>query len=710
MTRRVDILRTLDHIDPRACDYEEWCDVGMALHAEGFSISDWDAWSARDAARYHPGECEKKWSSFDTSRGITGGTLVHIAKSKGAKVVYADDGENYVFGWDMTEAVVPGDDIRIVNPDYTEPEEIPDKVDATPQEQLTRYIETLFKPGEYIGFTTSAYIQDEKWKPNGCTCMTREKLLERLKNSKNSKNSESPLEYALSSSIDEEAGAWICANPTDGKGRKNENITDFRYTLAESDNIEPEAQLGIIRKMKLPCAAIVSSGGKSIHAIVRVDAEDEREYRKRVDELHKILNANGFVVDKQCKNPSRLSRMPGVKRGERMQVLIDTNCGMASWGEWYEWVQDSSDDLPGIETWDDLADNLPDLAPELIEGVLRQGHKMLVSGPSKVGKSWLLIELARAIATGGDWIGFRCKQGHVVYVNLEIDRASFLHRIADLDAHMAEQHGMMDGEARKNLHVLNLRGHAASISTLAPRIIRKVQKMGVDVAAIIVDPLYKVMGGADENAAGDVAQFLNVFDHIAETVGCSMVYCHHFSKGAQDGKRTLDMASGSGVFGRDPDASLAIEPVNVYAPDDESSAWRVSFTLREFREPAPVEMWFKWPCHTVDIDIAELEREAREERSEKVTERNRNAASKARENINAALEKAAENVIAQGEPTTIRNLLTMLPAKVNGSNVSEKKLRKWLDSKQSPWCVAHYDRDLKIAVFDPSEDEIRAGF
>lgn len=704
MSGKIDVLATLNALDPSVCDYEEWCNVGMAIHAEGLSVADWDAWSRRDPTRYHPGECEKKWKTFGRERGITAGTLAHIARSKGVKPAHVDDGDNYVFGWDMKEAVVPGEQIRIVNPEYTEPEDIPESTEIEPKNQLAKYLQALFKPGEFVNYTTEAY-QDEsgKWKPIGGISMERDKLLARL-------NDKKDLETALSSSLDANAGAWICANPLDGKGRKNENVTDFRYTLAESDELEPEAQLGIIRKMKLPCAAIVSSGGKSVHAIVRIDAENLHEYQERVDELHKILNGNGFKCDKQTKNPSRLSRMPGVKRGDKQQVLIDLNCGMQSWHEWYEWVQDLADDLPDIETWDDLADDLPELAPELIAGVLRQGHKMLVSGPSKVGKSWLLIELARAIATGTDWVGFDCKQGHVLYVNLEIDRASFLNRINDLDKHLAERFGRMDVKSRKNLHILNLRGHAASISTLAPRIIRKVQKTGLDVSAIIVDPLYKVMGNADENAAGDVAQFLNVFDHIAETVGCSMIYCHHFSKGAQDGKRTLDMASGSGVFGRDPDASLAIEPVRAEAPDDESSAWRVSFTLREFREPAPVTMWFKWPCHTVDEDIAELEREASEKRSEKASERNRSAASNAHENINGALRVAADRLAEQGQKTTLKNLLTMLPAKVNGGEVNEKKLRKWLNSNESPWCVAHYDKNLKIAIFDPSEDEMLSGF
>lgn len=39
-------------------------------------------------------------------------------------------------------------------------------------------------------------------------------------------------------------------------------------------------------------------------------------------------------------------------------------------------------------------------------------------------------------------------------------------------------------------------------------------------------------------------------------LGCAVIYCHHHSKGAQGGKRSMDRASGSGVFARDPDALI----------------------------------------------------------------------------------------------------------------------------------------------------------
>ena len=61
--------------------------------------------------------------------------------------------------------------------------------------------------------------------------------------------------------------------------------------------------------------------------------------------------------------------------------------------------------------------NLPELAPPLIEGVLRQGHKMLIAGPSKAGKSYGLIELCCAIAEGREWLGWKSTKGKVLYTD-----------------------------------------------------------------------------------------------------------------------------------------------------------------------------------------------------------------------------------------------------------------------------------------------------
>ena len=88
---------------------------------------------------------------------------------------------------------------------------------------------------------------------------------------------------------------------------------------------------------------------------------------------------------------------------------------------------------------------------------------------------------------------------------------------------------------------------------LAPKLIRRAQKK--NYIAVIIDPIYKVLTG-DENSADQMAHFTNQFDKIATELGSSVIYCHHHSKGTQGNKKSMDRASGSGVFARDPDALI----------------------------------------------------------------------------------------------------------------------------------------------------------
>ena len=66
----------------------------------------------------------------------------------------------------------------------------------------------------------------------------------------------------------------------DGNGCKNDNVTDYRYALVESDTVDIEIQNAIIRELELPVACLVYSGGKSIHAIVKIEAGNYEEYRQ----------------------------------------------------------------------------------------------------------------------------------------------------------------------------------------------------------------------------------------------------------------------------------------------------------------------------------------------------------------------------------------------------------------------------------------------
>ena len=80
MIEGYNLLEVLGCIDPSRLTYQEWINVGMALKEEGYSASDWDKWSMNDHARYHHGECLRKWNSFNGAVSpVTGGTIVQMA-------------------------------------------------------------------------------------------------------------------------------------------------------------------------------------------------------------------------------------------------------------------------------------------------------------------------------------------------------------------------------------------------------------------------------------------------------------------------------------------------------------------------------------------------------------------------------------------------------------------------------------------------------
>lgn len=587
---KTDLLKALSYIDPAPLEYTDWVKVGMALKAEGYTANDWDKWSQADT-RFHDGECFKKWGTFDSS-GVTGATIMQMAKDRGYQPGTRD---SYALEWD---AVIGSREGVVVDPGWIESEDLTEPGTSwDPVADATRYLETLFDSDDIVGYVTESYPGQDGQKRHpgkGVYTRTAGDLIQAL----NGCNGDVCKVFG---DYDHATGAWIRFNPLDGKGVKNENVTDYKYALVESDSLELGKQVAIIRELQLPVAAMVYSGGKSIHAIVRVDAANHDEYRKRVEFLFDIMRKNGFDIDTQNKNPSRLSRLPGVMRGTHKQWLIDTNIGLKSWRDWNEWIESVNDDLPDPVCLADVWDNMPDLAPTLIDGVLRQGHKMLVAGPSKAGKSFLLIELCIAIAEGSKWLGFQCAQGKVLYVNLEVDDNSCLHRFKDMYEALN-----IAGAGRKNIDIWQLRGEAEPMDKLAPKLIRRAQKQ--HYIAIVIDPIYKVITG-DENSADQMAAFCNQFDIICSKLGASVIYCHHHSKGAQGAKRAMDRASGSGVFARDPDAVVDIIQLDTGKDDigDDCTAWKVEGTLREFPSFKPVYCKFKHPIHTVDDD-GELEK------------------------------------------------------------------------------------------------------
>jgi hypothetical protein len=208
---------------------------------------------------------------------------------------------------------------------------------------------------------------------------------------------------------------------------------------------------------------------------------------------------------------------------------------------------------------------------QVIKGILHKGCKMVVGGGSKGRKTWSLIHLALAVATGKPWWGFGTTKGKVLYINFELTDFVAHDRISRITE-------AMEVNDITGLDVWNLRGYACDIELLGPQITDAVVDRQYDL--LIVDPVYKLLGDKDENAAGEIGRIMNELEQICKLSGAALAFGHHYAKGDAFAKTSIDRMSGSGVFARDPDCIISLDV------HSEPEHFIVEPTLRAF---APVE-------------------------------------------------------------------------------------------------------------------------
>lgn len=183
----------------------------------------------------------------------------------------------------------------------------------------------------------------------------------------------------------------------------------------------------------------------------------------------------------------------------------------------------------------------------LIDRVLYQGGTLLLAAPSKARKSYALLQLAHAIATGGEWMDFECDPAPVLYVNLELSAFSILDRLDGI----AKAYG---NDPSRSLHMLNLRGHMVTIDSMEAHIRAEIER--TQAKAVILDPFYKIGSASkvEENSNDGLALFLHRLEDSICSSGASLIMAHHFAKGDASSKNPMDRASGGGTFARWPDA------------------------------------------------------------------------------------------------------------------------------------------------------------
>lgn len=204
--------------------------------------------------------------------------------------------------------------------------------------------------------------------------------------------------------------------------------------------------------------------------------------------------------------------------------------------------------------------------PALIEGILAEGGKMVVSAPSKNFKSWGALELAVMCATGGRWLGHRCKPSRVVYLDYENGQRTTSNRLARVGRALlsTDGHRTIDPDLLRkvgdNLTVFDMLGEGTDTDELTANVIEYVRRMdakGQHVDLLVIDPIYKA-SSADENDNAEVQAALRPFDSVRR-LGTATCYTAHFKKGWRSCP-VEERISGAASFVRDYTAGVFLSP------------------------------------------------------------------------------------------------------------------------------------------------------
>ena len=435
--------------------------------------------------------------------------------------------------------------------------------------QFGTFLRACFEPADVLSIAPGAlHPESERAVPEhgGVNTLSRDAWLERAAS-----------RGGIAAVFTSRHGLFIRINPVrSGADGTDDDVTTLRHVLVESDAIPKAEQERQLRASGLPIAALIDSAGASVHAWVRIDAKTREEYHARREKVWSALP--GFQIDKANKNPSRFSRCPGGLRGEGVQRLLAVNLGAPSFADW-EAMHEDARDIVAASTF--CAEDEPD-PPQLIEGILFQGAKMIIAGPSKSRKTWNLTDLAISVSLGRPWCGFTTRASTVLYVNLEIAKFSYRKRIRFVCAGRSFAPGDLG-----RFHVWNRRGKENEITRLAGRLRRQAARIGAGL--IIIDPVYKTYGDREENSNTEMAQVLNELEKLAHDTSAAVLIAAHFPKGNLTGRDAIDRVAGASVFGRDPDALL------IMTPHEHPESFTVTPILRDL--PPQPEFVIQWTAH-----------------------------------------------------------------------------------------------------------------
>jgi RecA-family ATPase len=199
----------------------------------------------------------------------------------------------------------------------------------------------------------------------------------------------------------------------------------------------------------------------------------------------------------------------------------------------------------------------------LVEDLVPLRNVTMLSGHGGVGKSLLALQLAIAVPSGTDWIGFPVRKAPVLYLSAEEDEAETHIRLAEIcdaesialssltDLHikvLAGQDAVLAAEDLKSTRMVETRLYerlVASMATIKPDL-------------LVIDNLADVFSG-NENVRGLARQFVGMLRRLAlEHESAVLLLAHPSLSGINSGSG----ASGNTAWHNSVRSRLYLKPQN----------------------------------------------------------------------------------------------------------------------------------------------------
>jgi putative DNA primase/helicase len=230
-----------------------------------------------------------------------------------------------------------------------------------------------------------------------------------------------------------------------------------------------------------------------------------------------------------------------------------------------------------------LATSSPDV-DWMVNGLIQRGSDGFICAFPKVGKSWLAVDLAIALALGEPWVGFEIPRPVKTALVTREDNPALTKWRMD---HLLNGRGRDRHSLEGKLYV-NSREQSADFRLDKPDLLTPMLSTLKEIGPeFVVLDVFNIMHAADENDNTEMREVLEQLNMIRREVGCSFGVVHHFNKTAE-GTLSQRMRGSSAISG------WAEWLIGIEAVRGEKNIRRLEFELKA-ASPEPV-------CYTVATD------------------------------------------------------------------------------------------------------------